>query len=78
MPILDDPDMFKMILSDILVIWRASAVCFDHRVVITIPLFWWLGLIGGHFVSRSVPGETDFVFSSLVDTIVPAVLISMS
>lgn len=47
LPIHDDL-VAKMIIGDILVIWRASAVCFDRRVLIMIPLFWWLLLIGTH------------------------------
>ncbi|KAI0698352.1 hypothetical protein BC835DRAFT_1269111 [Cytidiella melzeri] len=31
----------QMIVGDILVIWRASAIWHDRRVVIFLPLFWW-------------------------------------
>lgn len=36
----------KMIVGDILVIWRASAICFDRLVLVIFPLFWWFLLVG--------------------------------
>lgn len=30
-----------MILGDILVIWRASAIWYNRKIVILLPLFWW-------------------------------------
>lgn len=40
--------MRQMIVGDILVIWRASAVCFDKKIYILLPLFWWGLMIGMH------------------------------
>lgn len=36
----------QMILGDILVIWRSSAIWFDRRVVVLIPILWWGLMIG--------------------------------
>ena len=35
-----------MIAGDILVIWRVSAIWFEKRVVVLLPLFWWVLMIG--------------------------------
>ncbi|VDB96650.1 unnamed protein product [Peniophora sp. CBMAI 1063] len=35
----------QMILGDILVIWRASAIWHDRRAVVFLPLFWWVLMI---------------------------------
>lgn len=57
-----------MIVGDILVMWRASAIWFDRKVVMLLPLFWW-GLLVGICASPSLsPGGPYLV--CLVDTIV--------
>lgn len=35
----------QMIVGDILVIWRASAIWFDKRTVVLLPLCWWILMI---------------------------------
>ncbi|EKM49733.1 uncharacterized protein PHACADRAFT_265383 [Phanerochaete carnosa HHB-10118-sp] len=35
----------QMVAGDILVIWRASAICFERRIVVLLPLFWWILMI---------------------------------
>ena len=35
-----------MIIGDIIVIWRASAIWHDRRVVTLLPLSWWALMIG--------------------------------
>ena len=36
---------YQMIIGDIIVIWRASAIWHDRRAVILIPLAWWACMI---------------------------------
>ncbi|KAJ3974799.1 hypothetical protein EV361DRAFT_597436 [Lentinula raphanica] len=36
----------QMIVGDILVIWRLSAIWFSKRILVLIPLFWWGLMIG--------------------------------
>ena len=38
-----------MIVGDILVIWRTSAIWFDRKIVVCVPLFWWMLMIGMHY-----------------------------
>jgi len=35
----------QMIAGDILVIWRVSAIWFEKRIVVLLPLFWWVLMI---------------------------------
>lgn len=53
-----------MILGDILVIWRSSAIWFDRRVVVLIPIFWWALMIG---IVDSFFFSPQFVPSSSAD-----------
>ncbi|KAI0342962.1 hypothetical protein BDW22DRAFT_1219304 [Trametopsis cervina] len=43
----------QMILGDILVIWRASAIWHDRRIMTIIPLFWWALMIVNMLVHAS-------------------------
>ena len=38
----------QMVVGDILVIWRSSAIWYNRRAVVLLPLFWWTLLIGMH------------------------------
>ncbi|KAG7093443.1 hypothetical protein E1B28_007121 [Marasmius oreades] len=35
----------QMIVGDILVIWRLSAIWFNRRILVSIPVFWWVLMI---------------------------------
>ncbi|KAI0314350.1 hypothetical protein OF83DRAFT_1063979 [Amylostereum chailletii] len=54
----------QMIIGDILVIWRASAIWHDRRIVVLIPLFWWglmiINMIVHATFCRSGVSSTDY------------------
>lgn len=35
-----------MILGDVLVIWRVAAICYDFKLLVSIPILWWGAMIG--------------------------------
>ncbi|TFK31909.1 hypothetical protein BDQ12DRAFT_568405, partial [Crucibulum laeve] len=43
----------QMIIGDILVIWRVSAIWYNRRMLIAIPLFWWGLMVVNMIVSAS-------------------------
>ncbi|TBU51134.1 hypothetical protein BD310DRAFT_942687 [Dichomitus squalens] len=57
----------QMVAGDILVIWRASAIWHDQRIVVLLPLFWWTLMIGNMLAhaSRCQSGVSTTNYSKL-------------
>lgn len=62
-----------MIIGDVLVIWRASAIWFDRKVVVLLPLFWW-GLMIGTWTHQVSADNLTLTSGRLVNMFIQASL----